>query len=128
MSRCLKAIPSQEENKSRFLVGSYTSKQAFLHSINYDVEKNELNIKEVVNFEKAEKNDMIFNDVIGIYSPVHLEDMHGSNNNNEMSFFIQVFNETDRKYQLKMLKNIDGGEGEILYNDIKASHSNLIFE
>jgi hypothetical protein len=128
LSRCLKAIPSQEENKSRFLVGSYTSKQAFLHSINYDVEKNELNIKEVVNFEKAEKNDMIFNDVIGIYSPVHLEDMHGSNNNNEMSFFIQVFNETDRKYQLKMLKNIDGGEGEILYNDIKASHSNLIFE
>jgi len=128
LSRCLKAIPSQEENKSRFLVGSYTSKQAFLHSIDYDVDKNELNIKEVVDFEKAEKNEMIFNEVIGIYSPVHLEDIVGLNNNNGMSFFVQVFNQTDRKYQLKMLKNIDGGEGEIIYNDIKASHSNHIFE
>jgi hypothetical protein len=127
LSRCLQAIPSNAENKSRFLVGSYTSKNEFLHTVTYDADKNDLNIKEVINFEKAEKDEKKINEVIGIYNPVNVEDAGGLNNYNDVNFFVQVFNESDRKYQLKFITNLDGEDG-ITYHSIKASDSDNIFE
>lgn len=126
MSRCLKAIPSIAEDTSRFLVGSYTSNNSYLHTVTYDSEKNEMNIDEILNFGKYEEKDRIINEVTGIYTSINLEDV-GNMPNDEMNYFVQVFNESNRKYELKFIKNIDNLD-EIRYRRINSCDSDYLFE
>ena len=74
-----------------------------------------------------EKNGKIINEVNGIYNSISVEDSLNTSASNEDYIFVQVFNQTDNKHQLKMIKSLDADE-EMTYMSIKASDSDHIFE
>ncbi len=127
MSRCIKSIPSRAENVSKFLVGSYTTNNSYLHKVCYDAEKNDITTTQVINFEEMEKNGKIINEVNGIYNSISVEDSLNTSASKEYNIFVQVFNQTDDKHQLKMIKSLDADE-EMTYMAIKASDIDHIFE
>ena len=80
-----------------------------------------------MNFEKVEKNEKIINEITGIYNTIIAEESLSASASNDTNYFVQVFNQTDMKYQLKMIKNIDAEE-DIGYVPINASDNDHIFE
>ncbi len=98
-----------------------------MHTITYDSEKNDLKINEVINFDQSEKDEKIINEISGIYSSINLEESGNIYHIQDMNYYVQVFNESDRKYQLKFINNLDKLD-EITYHGINSCQSDNIFE
>lgn len=81
----------------------------------------------MIDFEEIEKNGKIINEVTGIYTSISAEDSLNTSSSKENKIFVQVFNQSDNKHQLKMIKNLDADE-EMSYVSIKSSDSDHVFE
>lgn len=118
MSRCIKAIPGEDESKSSFLVGVNTNTTACLYNVTYENETQQLASQELLNFNSD--SEKIINDVIGLYT----ENPEYSSQINP-NFFSQVFNQSENKYQLKYIKL---SEEKYKIEDVPACDSDSTFE
>jgi hypothetical protein len=103
LSRCLKAIPGLEENKSHFLIGADSGNNAYVIMATYDVETKKLTTKDLVNFEEIYKGEKIISEILGIYTFNHEENFEFK------KFYLQVFNQTENNYEIKYFEK--KGEG-----------------
>ena len=87
MSRCIKSIPSREENSSEFLVATHSNTNACLMQASFNNETRKLTCEEVVDFEKVidhEGGKKVVNEILGIYCNSDKEQGVESGGENEM--------------------------------------------
>ncbi len=113
MSRCIKAVPSQKENLSEFMVGLNTNSSVEIIQATFDTETRKLSHKILYDFGNQKEN---YNDILGIYSEKREYD-------EKNDIFCQIFNDTTNNYELKMLSC---GE-EIKLVDLPKCKSENIF-
>ncbi len=127
LSRCLRAVPWNEENKSAFLVGVNNNQNSFIHRTLFDNEEKKLTTSEIVNFESYSSGKVI-NDIVDIYSNDNCNDNYNDKGSNK--FYTQIYNQTDEKYELKMFSNNENesGTSKMEMTDLTACDSDKLFE
>jgi hypothetical protein len=121
LSRCLKSIPGDDESKSLFLVGVDSGTNAYIIIATFDNETKKLTTNEVVNFEDIYKGEKIISEVLAIYTFSSSEEL----NEDVKNIFVQVFNQTENKYQLKIFSHY---EGKFELKDFDVFSSQNVFE
>ena len=106
LSRCLRAIPGLEENKSHFLIGADSGNNAFVIMASYDLETKKLSTKDLVNFEEVYRREKIISEVLGIYT------FNNDENYEFKKFYLQVFNQSENKYEIKYFEKKGQGQDE----------------
>jgi hypothetical protein len=122
LSRCIKAVPSQKDHLSDFLIGLNTNTSVEIIHASYDSETKKISQKTIYDFKSQKEN---YNDILGIYSKKFNISTEHVESDYLLNIFCQVYNNHSNNYELKMLTLRD--EIEIIFVDLPKCTSKSIF-